>query len=267
MLTRTLLSGRWLLRSAIAVIAIVLCLFAATWQWDRSQQQLEAEQAALAEPAPIGEVVSPSEPSVPIVALGRQVTVAGEYIAGAQSVVRSRLSQGGEPGFWVVNGIRTKDGTVVSALRGWSPSANPPAVKGPVSLTGRLQPDENFYGDSPISKEEPLVTITQAGLRKQWEPHVDQSDQAVLLSPGFVAVTEISPVDPDLGPLVPLIGTDPEIDYPLRNVFYSLQWLVFAGFVIVIWSKWLREDLAEARRDDEEGAVVGNGPGRVSLKS
>ena len=245
----------------------MLCLFAATWQWERSQQQLAAEQAALAEPAPVGEVLDPSDPSVPIESLGRQVTVAGQYIAGAQSLIRSRLSKGGEPGLWVVNGIRTADGTVVAALRGWSPNADPPVAEGSVSLTGRLQPDENFYGDAPISEGQPLVTITQAGLRKQWEPPITRAGQDVLMTPGFVAVTRISPVDPGLGMLVPLIGTDPEIDYPLRNVLYSLQWLVFAGFVIVIWLKWLREDLAEARRDSEEDAVREVQSDRVNLHS
>lgn len=267
MITRTLLSGRWLLRSALAVAAIALCLFAATWQWDRSQQQLVAEQAALAEPAPVGEVVRPSDPSVPIESLGRQVTVTGHYIAGAQSLIRSRLSGDGEPGFWVVNGIRTPDGTVVAALRGWSPSADPPVAEGSVSLAGRLQPDENFYSDAPISPERPLVTITQAGLLRQWEPPVAQSGQALLMTPGFVTVTQMSPTDRGLGELVPLIGTDPQIDYPLRNVFYSLQWLVFAGFVILVWSKWLREDLAEARRDEEEDAVRESGRDQASLKS
>lgn len=245
----------------------MLFLFAAAWQWDRSQQQLAAEQAALAEPAPVGEVVSPSDPSVPIEVLGRQVTVTGDYVAGTQSLVRSRLSSDGEPGFWVINGIRTADGTVVTALRGWSPNADPPVAEGPVSLTGRLQPDENFYADAPISESRPLVTITQAGVRKQWEPPLTRAGQVALMTPGFVAATEISPVDSRLAVLVPLIGTDPEIDYPLRNVFYSLQWLVFVAFVIVVWFKWLREDVAEAQRDSEEDAVRESDADGVSLNS
>lgn len=254
MITRTLLSGRWLLRSALALVAILLCVFAATWQWDRSQQQLAAEQAALAEPAPVGEVVSPADPSVPIEALGRQVTVTGEYLAGAQSIVRTRLSPGGEPGFWVVNGVRTSDGTIVSVLRGWSPSSNPTTAEGSASVVGRLQPDENFYGDALVSAARPLVTITQAGLREQWEQPSTRVGQQVPMTPGFVAATQIRPGDPDLESLIPLIGTDPEIDYPLRNVFYSLQWLVFAGFVIVVWLKWFREDVAEASSDGHEDA-------------
>lgn len=266
MIMRTLLSGRWLLRSAIALVAIVLCLLAAAWQWDRSQQQLTAEQAALAEPAPVGEVVSPSDPVVPIEALGRQVTLDGKYIAGAQTVIRSRLSQDREAGFWVVNGIRTPDGTVVAALRGWSATDQPQAPTGSVAITGRLQPDENFYPDSPITEKQPLVTITQAGLRKQWEPPITAAGGDTLITPGFVAVTDMSPGDTGLGALVPLIGIDPEIDFPLRNVFYSLQWLVFVGFVIVIWVKWLRDDLAEARRDDEEDAPGEAETDRVSLQ-
>lgn len=267
MIIQTLLSARWLLRSAIAVLAILLCLLAAAWQWDRSQQQLDAEQAALAEPAPVGEVVSPADLSVPIEALGRQVAVAGRYIEGTQTLVRSRLSQDGVAGFWVVNGIRTSDGTVVAVLRGWSSTNAPTVPEGSVSITGRLQPDENFYPDSPISDKHPLVTITRAGLHEQWGPPIERAGQDTLMTPGFVAATDISPGASDLAMLVPLIGTDPEIDYPLRNVFYSLQWLVFVGFVIVIWVKWLRDDLVEARGIAEEGAVGSAHADRVSLHS
>jgi surfeit locus 1 family protein len=267
MITRTLFSGKWLVLSTLAVVGIAACMLAAMWQWDRSQQQLLAEQAGLAAPTPIGEVVSSADARVPIEALGRQVTVVGEYLPNSQTLVRSRLSQDGEAGFWVVNAVQTTDGAIVAALRGWSKDQEVAVATGPVGFAGRLQPDENFYPKAPIAADAPLVTITEAGLQTQWQESLGQAGGAGQMLPGFVAVTSIEPSNLGVSEVRPLIGSDPAVGFPWRNVLYSLQWLVFAGFVVVMWIRWFREDLAQARRAETEPGWQSSQPDRVSLDS
>ena len=260
---RVFLSPKWVLLTCLAAVALGAFAWASFWQWDRSQQQLEAEQAGLAAPAVIEEVVSPQDPGVPITALGRQVTVTGEYLPGTQSLVRSRLSEQGEVGFWVLNGVRTDAGSVVAVLRGWSAVQDVAEPTGSVRVAGRLQPDENFYPNAVVSAEDPLVTITMAGLMAQWSNPADgdqiSEDPAGATSatsdllPGFVAATEVTPGSAAVSLVRPVIGVDPDVGFPWRNVAYSLQWLVFAAFVVVMWFRWFREDVRERRADPADG--------------
>lgn len=270
---RVLLTGKWLVLTLIALLAIAACGLAAVWQWDRSQQQLRAEQAGLAAPTNIAAVVQPGQPDVPIEALGRQVLVDGEYIPRAQSLIRSRLSDSGEEGYWVVDGVRTGDGAVVAVLRGWSSTADVEAPTGSVSLGGRLQPDENFYPNAAISADEPLVTITESGLMKQWTGvSAESGDQGAAVQadefvPGFVAATDVTPQSPGLTLVQPVIGQDPDVGFPWRNVLYSLQWVVFAAFVVIIWVKWFRDDVREQAARDAASPRASEAQDRVSLGS
>ena len=47
MILKTFFTSKWLALTLIAVLAAVACLAGALWQWDRTQTQLAAEQAAL----------------------------------------------------------------------------------------------------------------------------------------------------------------------------------------------------------------------------
>ena len=32
------------------------------------------------------------------------------------------------------------------------------------------------------------------------------------------------------------------VAYPIQNIFYAIQWLVFAGFGAVVYGRWLWRD-------------------------
>ena len=83
----------------------------------------------------------------------------------------------------------------------------------------------------------PLVTITTAGLGQQWGADPGQ---------GYVTVTA-APAAPDYTLVAPIIGTDPNVPFPLQNAFYSLQWLIFAGAVVYVWVRFLREGSPDGR--------------------
>ena len=229
---RTLLTPRWLGFTALAVLAVVLCLIAAWWQYQRTQDQLIVERAAAAELAAYPDVVTGTD--LPLDVLGREVRLDGELVPEARSFVRTRTNDSGEAGFWVVDGVRLDDGRTVPLLQGWveDPSAAPkPEVADLVSSTlGRVQPDENFYRDAPITPAEPLVTITSTGLASQWPSNAN-------IAPGYVTATS---ANPDFERIRPVFGADPDVPFPLQNALYSLQWIVFAGLVLYVWFRGLR---------------------------
>ena len=68
---------------------------------------------------------------------------------------------------------------------------------------------------------------------------------------GYVAVTG-TPAATGFGPVTPLVGTDPDVPFPVQNIFYTVQWLIFAGVIVVIWGRFLREDIRAARAVESE---------------
>lgn len=258
---RMLRTPRWLLRTGLAVLAIALCGLLSYWQYVRTQDQVTVAEAAVSQLAPYEAVLpAANQPTeVPVEALGRHVRVTGTVLPGARSYVRARTSPDGQPGYLVVDGIVLTDGRVVAVVQGWvpRPGAAPELADQSVRIDGRVQPDENFYPAAPITAAEPLLTITRAGLQEQWRDVLVDRE----LTPGYVVVTS-APADSAFQPVPPVIGSDPDVAFPWQNAFYTAQWLIFAGIVVLIWFRWLREEVADAARDEEAPAPPAD---RVSL--
>jgi cytochrome oxidase assembly protein ShyY1 len=236
---RTLLTPRWLGYTLLAAVAVAVCLAAAAWQYQRTQDQLAVERAAVAQEGDYSDVVTGAQTAeLPLEVLGRAVRLTATPVAGARSFVRSRLGPEGQEGLLVVDGMRLPDGRVVAVLQGWVPQRDsaPALPRGPVTVTGRLQPDENFYGDAPIGVGRDLVTITRAGLTVQWA--ASTAGIAAELAPGYV--TAASPAS-GFAASPPVFGADPDVPFPLQNAFYSIQWLIFAGLVVFVWLRGLLE--------------------------
>lgn len=254
---RVLSSSQWIVRTVAAALAIAACLAAAVWQYHRTQDQLTVARAALSQLAPYAEVVPPGTQELTVDMLGRNVAVAGEVLPDARTLIRDRLSQDDQVGYLVVDGVRLDDGRIVAVLQGWTPDPrSAPVLAGEqIQVTGRVQPYENFYPQAPISDSGPLLTITAAGLAAQW------GGQAPL--DGYVTVTG-RPAAPGLGAVTPLVGTDPDVSFPLQNAFYSLQWLIFAAVIAFMWFRFLRDDIRDARTKPPS-TDVGSSDDRVSL--
>lgn len=211
----------------------------------------------MSELVPYEQVVPTEAADLDLQWLGHNVTVSGQVLPGARSLIRDRLSPSDEVGYLVVDGVRLEDGRVVAVLQGWvpDPAAAPDLAGRSVDVTGRIQPYENFYPQAPVAPDGPLVTISADGLTEQWAPAAPAD--------GYVTVTGRLAAR-GLTPVTPLVGTDPDVPFPLQNAFYSLQWLIFAGVVILIWARFLREDVRAARQDSEPG-ITSPVPDRVNL--
>lgn len=255
---RVLRTPQWILRTVGALLAIAICVVASFWQYNRTDDQLAVARSAVSQLVPYDELVPTDSRSLDIGWLGHNVSVAGEVVPGARSFVRSRLSQDDEVGYLVVDGVRLDDGRVVAVLQGWVPDVeSAPSLAGrEVRVTGRVQPYENFYAGAPVTASDPLLTISAAGLAKQWGDHAPVD--------GYVTVTGTAAA-PGLEVATPLVGTDPDVPFPLQNAFYSLQWLIFAGIVVFAWVRFFREDVRAERRRTADMTIVAPPGDRVSL--
>jgi cytochrome oxidase assembly protein ShyY1 len=191
------------------------------------------------------------------------VTAKGSYDADKQVLVPGRLHDGAT-GYWVVSAFAVQDAPVLSGAgasprtwipvaRGWVADAAeagaPPS--GTVELTGRLLPSE-----APLPNTAPergfATAVSVAELINVWE---------VSSYPGFVAATSevangadvsAAAVSSQLKPLN--IGPQPppqKVNW--LNLFYSVEWIVFAGFALFIWWRMVKDDYRRDLEDEEDG--------------
>lgn len=247
-----------LLGLAAAVIGILLGL----WQLDAWQAQREAESRDLSalDPVPLTEVLDADDP-FPSSAVGRPVTLAGEWLPGSTFYVSGREHEGRD-GLWTVTPVAVCDdpascdrSAALLVVRGWTPTADdaPAPAEGRVELTGWLQPPEGagVPDQDPADDVIPEVRIADAIQR------VDQDLYGAFLVAGRAdpgsALDGLQPVTPESMP-------EPPSDTGLRNFLYGIQWFVFTGFALFIWWRWARDEV-ERSRAAHEAAREGSGTG------
>lgn len=210
------------------------------WQFDAWQERRAdaARDLTNAPPRVLTTVISPNG-TFPGRSLGRPVTAGGTW-QGDNFYIEDRTHQG-KQGYWVVT-LMTVDGTssVIPVVRGWSQQPDSATVTGPTSLTGWLQASENS-GDPDVDPNDrifPTLRIpTLAGFT------------ANDLFGGYVIARSIQPPAQLLVPVTPDSVPPVSSFTALRNLLYALEWLVFAGFAVLIWVQWCREAM---KSDDEE---------------
>lgn len=212
------------------IVICVLFFFLGKWQWDRTQNILEAERAAAAEPV-AAEVVLADE--LRSEDYGRTLNSSGVFIPTNQVRVVNRLTDGSadaEVGEWIVSQFRTTSGINVAVVRGWVPSGSDfvtPATS--VNISGVMQPNEAFYEGSDSSSTEVVVIDSQA-LEELWK---------VNLSDGFIVLQDQSPMSSGEPVPVPATISTGDVPFPLQNFFYAIQWWVFAAFAVVLFIRWI----------------------------
>ena len=244
---RLALTPRWLAGLLVLLLLTVLAVQLGRWQWDRTQSILAAERAAASQAIPVAEVFADADQppvEIPAEGIGRPVTATGEYVADWQTAVTSRELDG-QPGVWIVTGLRLDDGQAVAVLRGWLPDASAAggAVPGgPVTVSGVLQPSEAFYADAGATNGT-VVAIDHATLADLW---------GMPLLPGFIVLQEQDPQStPAPSPVPPTVQTA-DVPFPLQNFFYAFQWWIFAAFGLAVYLRYLWVESGRQPEDASE---------------
>jgi len=233
---------RWIGLALVALVLIAGCVFLGRWQWDRTQNIVEAERLAVSAPVAV-EVIAGVDDQLPDASIGRPVVAQGRYLKGGQVIVVQR-SLRGQPGVWVLTPLELSDGSIIGVLRGWLESDGAPGIippSGDVTVTGIMHPDERFYPDA-VTDPGIAVAISSARLSDSW----GQGTRS-----GYVMLTETSPTSdqttgvatPAPEPALPTVQTA-GVPFPLQNFFYAFQWWIFALFIVVVYARWLRLDAA-----------------------
>lgn len=218
------------LTSILALLSLIcicsLFFFLGKWQWDLTQDILDAKRAASTAAVSVAEIVQPMKAED----YGRTVTGFGAFSSTDQVRVSSRLSSESVAGQWIVSSFVLDTGQSIAVVRGWVSIDAVFSTPGrQVNIEGVLQPSESFYDFAGDQKGE-VVVIDSTRLSEHWN--------AELLD-GFIVMQNQEPVTANSPKTVPPTISTADVAFPLQNFFYAIQWWVFALFAVAVYVRWL----------------------------
>jgi cytochrome oxidase assembly protein ShyY1 len=273
---RFLLTPRWLGIHLFAVLAVPACIWLGVWQLGRFEVRTHAgdhrasQQAAMNRPVPLAPLLRGADAhTVRAADVGREITVSGRYDTVHQLLVPQR-TVAGKTGYYVLTPLLPSGGGLpIAVVRGWTAHAvTPPAPTGTVELSGRLQTSEDASSPEVISSgglpagqvgmisPGTLVNLLPYSVYDGWVALDDGGAAGSSTAAGGSAAGGSA----DAGGLVAVptyqpSGGDGLTLRAFQNLGYTLQWFVFAGFVVFMWARIVRRELEQAR-DRELGLVA-----------
>lgn len=246
----------------IAVLLLCLAIaggFAALGQWQlsRSIDSGVPVDETTEIPVALSELAVPQQP-LTAVAAGRLVTVEGTLAPDDYIVLSGRLNEG-TAGYWVVGHlIETSGGAGAAAAGaslavalGWAPSADAAAsaiskldTDSPISFAGRYLPSENPQDDD--FEEGAQNSLSTAALVNQW---------ATVPTGVYVGYLVTDAATPGLEQIsAPAPSTEISVNW--LNIFYAIEWAVFAVFAVFLWFRLVKDAWEREQEESEEALDV-----------
>ncbi|WP_448005777.1 SURF1 family protein [Agromyces bauzanensis] len=256
-----MLRPRWVLALLAALAIAAGFALLGQWQLERAVEQAVVVERPTEEVRPLAELAEPDGPTEQA-ATGQRVEVSGSFVPGDTVVIEGRLNDGVE-GYWVVAHLEVTDaapGGLPVAL-GWAADADTAreaadrfdaGAGGETIVVGRFLPSEAPVVPAADADPQSMTTVAVAHLINVW---ADYDDRPVYF--GYVTAG-----DPAAG-LEAISSPPPEQSVELNwlNVFYAVEWVVFAGFAVFLWYRLVRDAVEREREAAEEAAASGAATG------
>lgn len=255
-----MLRPRWVLALLAALAVAAGFALLGQWQLERAVEQAVVVERPTEEVRPLSVVARPDGPTEQA-ATGQRVEVAGTFVPGDTVIVEGRLNDGVQ-GYWVVAHLEVTDaapGGLPVAL-GWTADADAAQAAadrfdadaeagGESTVVGRFLPSEAPVAPGDDDDPFAMTTVAVAQLINLW---ADYDDRPVY----FGYVTSAEPV----AGLEAISSPPPEQSVELNwlNVFYAVEWVVFAGFAVFLWYRLVRDAVQREREEAEEAAASGS---------
>ncbi|MDY3049462.1 MAG: SURF1 family cytochrome oxidase biogenesis protein [Rothia sp. (in: high G+C Gram-positive bacteria)] len=268
---KTALTPRWLL-GLLAVLALASgFVMLSAWQLNSSTLGMVSADPAKDKVQPFEQVLAPYQ-VLTQANVDSMVEVTGSYLPASSYLVEGKLKDGQE-GYWVLalfipegsQQVKTSLGQGprgIAVARGWTAEAQiPQEPEGQITLAGRLVANDPPLTSQDLSeenrgKERVLASANSSYLTNVWNAALYNGiltlDSEAL---GPTPLTEQGSLSPSAslldggGQLQPVGAeqvTDDSVDW--LNIFYALEWLVFAGFALFLWFRLLK-DSAQRQQD------------------
>lgn len=256
-----MLRPKWL--GALVLALAVAAGFAALGQWQLGSAVQQQVTTKFDTELPVKlEVLT--DPNMPIgdTTAGQVVVAEGRWVLEDYSIVSNRVNQG-EVGYWVVGHLVTAGtpaANVVVAL-GWSDDAETAEAvtaelrAGDASeqlgaqVTGRYMPPEEPVVPHPNADPFEVSSLSVAQQANLWQPFDGYVYGGFIVS--HDAFGALDPID-SVAPL-------PQETINWLNLFYAIEWVVFAGFALYFWYRIVKDawqkELDELDADGSEGSI------------
>jgi surfeit locus 1 family protein len=239
--------GRWIAMLVLSLVISGIFAWLGHWQIERS---IESGQVANPETETVKVLSDVTEPQTPFYDRvgGQMVTVTGEFAPDDFRVISDRVN-GGEVGYWLIGRfVDDANGASTAVALGWSSdeadateAMSDVPVGSELTLTGRYSPSEApSDGDFENGRE---TVVSLAALVNEWTGFEgDVYGGYVVAADSWGALQQIDSPAP---------GSDVSLNW--LNIFYAIEWVVFAGFAIFLWFRLVR-DAFEREIDEAEEA-------------
>lgn len=245
---------RWIaaLFGALAVAAIFAAL--GQWQIGRAVQTAVVTGPDTERAVPLDRIERPQTP-VNGNEAGRIVTVSGRLDPGDTTLLEGRFrigtrdGLGGAQGWWVVGHLRTDAGVSLAVALGWAPdraaarAAEARIPTGDRSIRGRYSLSESPEEDDPASARRSALAVS--ALVNEWTD----------VGPAYGGYLVASSPTPGLQRIV-APAPEQQSQLGLLNLFYAVEWALFAGFALYLWWRLVRDALEG--EDETPDAAVGD---------
>ncbi|MGI6879751.1 SURF1 family protein [Microbacterium sp. gxy059] len=242
-LREVMLRPRWIALLALCLVVAGVFSVLLQWQLSRSFDTDGVPEGVTEEVRPLDEVVEPGDyldgPYV-----GQRVTTAGSWDPDDFVLVTDRYNDGAE-GFWVTGRFVTGDGASLAVALGWTADRDDAeramadlaaAADGDETpLTGRLISDE---GPRPPEGDDVFAVerMSPAALLSHWTGVDGPVYRQFVTSDDPTGGIADAGLDAIASPAPPSEGT---INW--LNLFYAVEWAIFAGFSFYLWYRLARD--------------------------
>lgn len=230
------------------IAALVLALgiaagFAALGQWQVGRAVQTGTVVVIPDETvtPLAKVATPQK-EVTDRAAGQIVSVVGRRVSGDTYVVSDRVNFG-VTGYWVIGHVVARNGASVAVALGWTKTrAKADAAAGTLSagaptstIVGRYQPTEPPDQEDFEHNARSVVSIPW--LINEWKTVTPTAYGGYIVDnvapAGLTKIQSVKPVN--------------DVSLNWLNVFYAVEWTLFAGFAIYLWYRlvkdaWEREE-------------------------
>lgn len=218
---------RWL--AGLAAILALAGGFAvlAQWQIGRAVEDATVQSVDSETPVDLTTILEPME-AQSLDDGGRRVSVTGVWTQ--QSVVVFDRPQGDATGEWLVRNFLV-DGTCLPVAVGFGVDIDPSQFividDSPSTLVGRLVPSEDVLAGNFATSTR--VMVAAADLVNEWE--------CDSIFDGYIVLDDATaPLD--------TIHSKPPVPQAVLNwlnIFYALEWILFAAFAVYFWYRLVRD--------------------------
>lgn len=250
---KTALKPRWILALVLAMVIAAVFVLLSQWQFSRSQDAPPPPPSTTERVQPLERVFEPGVPMAASLA-DQMVSMDGEFLPGTSVLVQTRL-QGEREGLWVVSAFKVDGkagaGAVIPVVHGWIPDAGSAEAvgepAGPAYVEGRLLPSEAPVAQRPVPGQVPTLSVAE--LINVWD--VPSAYSGFVVSSSTVVDGEVVPLEAPLE----AVTVDPQPqETPVNwlNVFYAVEWFVFAGFAFFLWWRLVADDHRRTLEDEQD---------------